>query len=144
MPYRKVGYAEQCFYIVKYSIRERIKAIKRYGTKRKIEKAMGFRLKEWQTRYIFGDGVYMPPGRAQGCTTAFLIKLCITPGDPITIKSNRIDPQYIDNQFGALYCNFYISMLKTTHTKLKNAGVKVRQIDFIKPNMKAEGRKNGK
>lgn len=41
---------------------------------KKINKALGFELYDWQVAYIRGDSDYMPTGRANGKTLAFVLR----------------------------------------------------------------------
>lgn len=63
-------------------IKKWIAAHKEKKLTRKIEKALGFKLTEWQKEYIFCRTAYKPTGRQQGKTTAHIIHrlvMCDTP-----------------------------------------------------------------
>lgn len=113
---------------------------KRKRTIRKINQALGIKLYDWQEKYILGESRYIPSGRAVGRTTANMIKLCLSSGDPIrvTIRDypGRISPElasYIDDDMASLgRARFYISELLNTYMRLSKArGLKLREIVFL-------------
>lgn len=113
---------------------------KRIRTIRKINRALGIKLYKWQEKYIFGEPTYMPPERGIGWTTAEMIKLCLSSGEPmrVTIRDypDRMSPKLV-SYIGADMANMirakrYISELFNIYAKLSKArGLKLREIMFL-------------
>lgn len=113
---------------------------KRNRTIRKINQALGIKLYEWQEKYIFGESEYIPSGRRVGRTTANIIKLCLSSGDPIFITiqdyPNKISAElyeYIgDDMASRTRAKLYMSQLFRTYVKFcKVRGLKLREIVFL-------------
>ncbi|MBQ3228715.1 MAG: hypothetical protein IJB43_09040 [Clostridia bacterium] len=121
-----------------------IKQSRRYILIRKLEKALGIRLRDWQIKYIFGECDDMPGGRGCGKTLAHCIHLCLSKGDPIIVKNKRIQIAYLDEQHGWQYCEHYTSMLREVYYKLMFSRIKLRDIVFIRSNTMVEGKQDGK
>lgn len=121
-----------------------IKQSRRYILIRKLEKVLEIRLRDWQIKYIFGECDDMPGGRGCGKTLAHCIRLCLSKGDPIIVKNNRIQIAYLDEQHGWQYCEHYTSMLREVYFKLMFSRIKLRDIVFIRSNTKVEGKQDGK
>lgn len=107
MSYRKIGYIEQCFYIIKYIIADRVMKHKERKTIKAIESALQIKLTDMQKQYIFGCSEWIPTGRCTGKTTAHCIKICISEGDAIVIRFGRMPPQFLDGLHTAWYNHFF-------------------------------------
>ena len=113
---------------------------KRKRTIRKINRALGTELYEWQEKYILGESEFIPSGRVVGRTTAKIIKLCLSSGNPMRVAiqdyPDRISPElalYIgDDMASWTRAKLYMSKLFDTYVKLsKVRGLKLREIVFL-------------
>lgn len=89
MPYRKVGYIEQCFYIIKYAIADRARKRRECRTAKAIESALHIKLTDMQRQYIFGRSEWTLTGRCTGKTTAYCIKLVFPKAMPLLFVSDK-------------------------------------------------------
>nr|DAP39813.1 MAG TPA: Transcriptional regulator [Caudoviricetes sp.] len=110
-------------------------------TIKKVEKALGFTLFDWQKAYIFEDkkyGAEIRFARRAGKTLAHILRLCLSDGEPIKAK---LKPTCSDNnellsylgEDGADYhrTNFFIRDLRQVYKTLKEAGgIELREIEF--------------
>lgn len=107
---------------------------------RKVEKALGFTLYENQKAFIF-DGVSFPYGeRRNGKTTAHILKLCLSKGDPIYIPTRGLSPRQYPSDFakclGEDYyprerAEFFIRETRKIYKKLKQVkGLRLRKLIF--------------
>lgn len=97
---------------------------------RKIEKAMGFRLTEWQIRYIFDDACERSFARGTGRTTAYIIRFCLSKGEPLIVTLPYVQKEYLDEIHTPAYRVFYGKMLKDIYERLKKQRLKMRSITF--------------
>lgn len=130
MSYRKVGYIEQCFYIIKYIIADRVMKHKERKTIKAIELALQIKLTDMQKQYIFGYSEWMLTGRCTGKTTAHCIKICISEGDAIVIHPGRCGmPSYfLDEHHGAMYNKVFTQEFLLIYKALSKTKIKLREV----------------
>lgn len=97
---------------------------------KQVEKALGFKLYDWQKAYILDKGLLPVGGRKNGKTLAVMLK-CMMPDLP-DMKWKRDDIQYFTD--GTVktrrYDMWYENEFKKLYFKLKDAGVELRKIEF--------------
>lgn len=105
-----------------------------------IEVAMGFKLYDWQKAYILGLSDYRMPGRQTGKTTAYMLKIILSEGDPIHLYANQICDEYHGPES---IVRFKHELYKLYWT-LSNPGLelKLRKIYFFKREYENERSKN--
>lgn len=95
-----------------------------------IEKALDFKLRDWQIAYIFEEPVvlkYAMFGRRNGKTTAYILKHALENGDKIIsmksleFVSDETEPISYRKRF---FVNYYLDIV----TKLNYAGIKTVQL----------------
>ncbi len=73
-----------------------LKRIKNYFIRRRVEKAMGFKLYKWQKAFIF-YGEPIPESvnkeRANGKTTASILRLLLSKGEPVIASTWGLKPE---------------------------------------------------
>lgn len=69
-----------------FLIKKLIQEYKQNRILKKVEKAIGFKLRDWQKKYIIGKSDYMPNGRCNGKTTACIIRMCLSEGEPLNLS----------------------------------------------------------
>lgn len=99
-------------------------------TIRMVETALGIELYDWQKAYILGQTDYMPPGRHTGKTTAHMIRLCLSKGNPIEGYQNIP----VDGYHGTQYQDWYVRHLEDIYFKLQkqHPWLKLRVIKFYR------------
>ena len=98
-----------------------------------IEIALQIKLYDWQKAYILGVSDYMMQGRATGKTLAYMIKLCLSKGEPINMSSRRNIEKYVDGRHGGRYIDWFRSYLGDIYYRLESqGGLKLRKIYFTK------------
>ncbi len=85
-----------------------------------IEKALGFKLYDWQRAYLLEEQHSKPKERASGRTTAYIVKLLLTNHEPIDIKFHAM--RYKDHQ-GVHYTDFFRNFMREIDEKLTNVGL---------------------
>lgn len=128
MPYRKVGYIEQCFYIIKYAIADRARKRRECRTAKAIESALHIKLTDMQRQYIFGRSEWTLTGRCTGKTTAYCIKICISEGDAIVIRFGQMPPQFLDGFNTSWYNRFYTSEFLRIYKALSKTNIRLREV----------------
>ncbi len=133
MPYRKVGYIEQCFYIIKFMIADKVKKHKKRRITKKIESALHIKLTDMQKQYIFGHGEWTLTERHTGKTTAHCIKICLSEGDAIVIRFGRMPPQFLEDPNiswynRSWYNRIYTSEFLRIYKALSKTNLKLREI----------------
>ena len=118
------------------------KRIKERRTIRKINKAFGFPLREYQIEYIFGRINFLPSNRQSGRTLAHCIRLCLSEGPPLDIKEElrksgqplTLEPyrgaEFETHYNSPHYKKWFAEELRRVYTTLKKSRVKVRTIIF--------------
>lgn len=106
---------------------------------RKIERALGFTLYENQKAFIF-DNVSLPYERCSGRTTAHILKLCLSKGDPIYIPTRSFSYKQYPAEYlqylGEDNCtlgrrSFFTTELREIYKKLKQVkGLRLRKLIF--------------
>lgn len=96
-----------------------------------VELALRIKLYDWQKAYITGVSGYLMPGRASGKTTAYMIKLCLSDGEPIDLTKGKEIERYIDEICGSHYFDWFKRELWNIYAELKRVGgLKLRKIYF--------------
>lgn len=96
-----------------------------------VERALDIRLLDWQVAYIWGDSRYQMPGRATGKTAAFVIRLCLSQGEPLHMYRKGKDYQLCDEYHGPEYLEIFRKYVRDTYKKLQlYGGLKLRTIYF--------------
>ena len=96
-----------------------------------IELAMGFKLTEAQIKYITEPNyIYDKSVRQSGFTTAFIIKIIITGTSAIRYYDLRHTDIYVDEIYDTHYHSWYIKEFMRIYNKLKDGGIKVRDMDY--------------
>lgn len=109
--------------------RKDLKEIKHIPTNReirKIERALGFKLYDWQKKYIKNEPHKRPHGRRTGFTTAYCIKLAMANDEPVSTKDLWL---YADGYHGTHYdLAWFPKFFLDIWTRLHTAGLPVREI----------------
>jgi hypothetical protein len=92
-----------------------------------IEKALGIELYEWQKDYLLENGT-LQGGRGSGKTTAYIIKLALSEGDPIKITKLHEYADMFPNQHYARF--WFKNEFLQIWEKLYKARLPVRKIAF--------------
>lgn len=88
-----------------------------------IEKALGFKLYEWQKAYLVGETFKEPTGRRVGRTTAYIVKLLLT--NERVIDSNKYkDIQQYKDHGGSHYGDFFKHEMRMIDDKLTSVGLR--------------------
>lgn len=104
-----------------------------YKTIKLIEIALNLKLYDWQKTYILSKGEYPMVGRRTGRTMAYIIKLCISDGEPILMYECKHIALYSDGFHGHRYDDFFRDELRNIYEQLKrHKGLKLRTIVFNK------------
>lgn len=111
-------------------------------TLKKVEKALGLTLFDWQKEYIFEGKPYGKEicfARCAGKTLAHCLRLCLSDGEPV--RATLTPPVMARNEFlrylgedGETMCRSrgFIQMLREIYEKLKAAGgIDLREIVFF-------------
>lgn len=99
-----------------------------------VELALRIELYDWQKAYITGASGYVMPGRVSGKTTAYMIKLCISKGEPIDLTKRSEVERYADGFHGHAYQDCFKHELWNIYSELKRiGGLRLRTIIFSKP-----------
>lgn len=101
---------------------------------RAIEIILGITLTEGQKEYIMADGTYWFGNRQTGKTTAYCIKLALSDGPPLNLKYPE---KWCDDDCGfprnkIRYGKWFRSQFISIWTKLKDSGIKVREVESKK------------
>lgn len=99
-------------------------------TIQKIEQIFGFSLYDWQKDYIMGKSEYVAPGRRNGKTFAYILKLLLSDGTKIRYRD--LKERYIENdkkkitRYGNAYpSKFSVECLRINDILIQN-GFKTR------------------
>ncbi|MGE4272078.1 MAG: hypothetical protein AB7E31_04310 [Desulfitobacterium sp.] len=104
---------------------------KAYEIIRIIEKAMKFKLYDWQKAYILGVTNYVQPGRVSGKTTAYMLRLCLSEGEPIDLTNHETLLYYLDGSHDTNYLNWFRYHLQDIYLELQMiGGLRLRHIIF--------------
>lgn len=96
-----------------------------------VERALGIRLLDWQSAYIWGGSTYLMPGRATGKTLAYVIRLCLSEGEPLELYRTGKHWDLCDEYHGPEYFNIFHGYVRDAYKKLKMyGGLKLRTIYF--------------
>lgn len=96
-----------------------------------VERALDIRLLEWQVAYIWGSSPYLMPGRGTGKTLAYVIRLCLSEGEPLHMYRQGKDYQLCDEYRGPQYLDIFRKYARDTYRKLQMwGGLKLRTIYF--------------
>lgn len=94
---------------------------------RKIEKAFGFPLYDWQKDYLFGNHCKFPHGRrCSGRTFAYCLKLLLSDGEPI---KKRDLFKYRDENHGTHYDSLFTRYIWDINKILVSAGLETRLVE---------------
>ncbi|MFJ7951542.1 hypothetical protein ACIQZG_08445 [Lysinibacillus sp. NPDC096418] len=88
-----------------------------------IEKALGFKLYDWQRAYLLEESYSEPTGRAVGRTTAYIVKLLLTNDRVIDSNKNEDIQQYKDLQ-SSHYGDIFKHELRMIDDKLTSVGLR--------------------
>lgn len=98
---------------------------------RTVEAALGFKLYDWQIKYIFeGCGDCKPIPRRAGRTTAYILRLCLSKGEPIILDTLKKVRNVEDEHFTLRYTRIFAEELKKIYKRLEGFGIKLRPIFF--------------
>lgn len=116
---------------------------RRERTIRKVEKALGITLYEWQKDFIFHNkhyGAAVSQGRQTGKTLAHCLRLCLSDGEPL--NAILVPPVPARNEFlkylgedgcTVMRSRYFISELRKVYEQLRAAGgIDLREISFTK------------
>ena len=96
-----------------------------------VQRALGIRLQDWQVAYIWGGSMYRMPGRATGKTLAYVIRLCLSEGEPIHLYRTGKDWGLCDEYNGPQYYHIFRDYVRDAYQKLQMyGGLKLRTIYF--------------
>ena len=99
-----------------------------------VERALHITLYDWQKAYITGVADYVMPGRASGKTTAYMVKLCISEGEPIDLSKRSEVERYVDGYHSHNYPDWFKHELWNVYRELERiGGLRLRTIIFAKP-----------
>ncbi len=126
---------------IRQTIENIITRHKRKRTIKALEKIFGFRLHDWQIQFIFEGKLYgkeIRETRANGKTTAHILRLCLSHGSPIRLPHGTIprEDSEITMWMGAdgvsfMRRKFFINELRRIYTKLQQGkNLKLRDIRF--------------
>lgn len=96
-------------------------------TVKHIEKALNVKLYEYQIEYLLGENS-MISNRRIGKTFIYCVKLALTDGRPIDIKSSQHIIGYKDDDIIYEANRHFIQTFMNVRNKLKKYGFKVRKI----------------
>lgn len=96
----------------------------------RIERALGFKLYEWQKEYILGRLNTRPIGRIQGKTTAHILRQLFAIPTPLYLPNDiRALRLAVDEHHARCYYNFYRTMvLEIAEKLLRNEHIVTRPI----------------
>lgn len=104
-----------------------------------VERALEIRLLDWQVAYIWGNSQYLMPGRATGKTLAYVIRLCLSEGEPLHMYRQGKHCHLCDEHHGPEYLAIFRRYVRDAYRKLEMmGGLKLRTIYFSPA--EAEGR----
>lgn len=97
-----------------------------------IERAMHFKLYDWQKAFITGVSDYVMPGRTSGKTMARIIRQCLSDGEPIHLYPGHRDfVECTDEDHGSHYRDWYRHQVIDIYRELERyGGLKLRTIYF--------------
>lgn len=96
-----------------------------------VERALNITLLDWQVAYIWGNSQYLMPGRCTGKTLAFVIRLCLSEGEPLYMYRQGKDWNLCDTYQGPQYFDTFRSYVRDAYRVLKHyEGLKLRTIYF--------------
>jgi hypothetical protein len=96
-----------------------------------VERALDIRLLDWQVAYIWGDSNFLMPGRATGKTLAYVIRLCLSKGEPLHMYRQGKDCYLCDEYHGPEYLAIFRQYVQDAYRKLKlYGGLELRTIYF--------------
>ena len=96
-----------------------------------VERALDTRLLDWQVAYIWGNSHYLMPGRATGKTFAYVIRLCLSEGEPLHMYPAGKHWGMCDVDCGLVYHRIFRDYVRDTYMKLKlYGGLNLRTIYF--------------
>lgn len=94
--------------------------------------ALKIKLYDWQIAYIFGASEYLMPGRVTGGTTAYMLRLLLSKGQPIHLYKPEVLREICDEDHGSSYNAWFKSNLRDMYYELSNPGLRLtlRKIYF--------------
>ena len=96
-----------------------------------VERALDIRLLDWQVAYIWGNSPYLMPGRGTGKTLAYVLRLCLSEGEPLHMYPAGKHWGLCDVDHGIAYHRIFRDYVRNAYTKLKlYGGLKLRPIYF--------------
>ena len=133
--YEDIGSPEELAELAKAKVEGRLVILPTKSEEiiRIVEFALKIKLYDWQKAYITGASDYVMPGRVSGKTTVYMIKLCLSEGDPIDLTKREIVERYADGIHGSAYVAWFRDELWRVYDALKRiGGIKLREIIFSK------------
>ena len=99
-----------------------------------VEEALGIHLYDWQVDYIWNGSSYVPFERGSGRTLAYIIKLCLSEGDPLHIYWWGRHRYMCDEHATPEYFRFFQLLVVDVYMKLRIVPeLNVRRIYFAPP-----------
>jgi hypothetical protein len=96
-----------------------------------VERALEIRLLDWQVAYIWGGSLYRMPGRATGKTLAYVIRLCLSEGEPLHMYPHGKHWGLCDEDYGVAYHRIFRDYVREAYRKFQlYGGLKLRPIYF--------------
>lgn len=96
-----------------------------------VELALRIKLYDWQKAYITGVSGYVMPGRVSGKTIAYMVRLCISEGEPIDLTKRKEIERYQDGSHGSQYSDWFKHELWRIYMSLERVGgLKLKKIYF--------------
>lgn len=92
-----------------------------------IEAALGLKLYPSQISYLVGDFIFCG-GRSTGRTTAYMIKLALSEGEPLTTNLKYGGNLIPDGYHGPRYYDWFRKEFLEVHRKLTEYGFKTRRL----------------
>lgn len=92
---------------------------------KKIEKAFGFELYEWQKDYLLDNGRMIRGGRCNGKTFAYCLKMLLSDGDKI--RERELE-ELADEYHGNHYKIWFVKFIKDINRTLVENGIETRLI----------------
>jgi hypothetical protein len=106
-----------------------------------IEKALGFKLQDWQKDYILTGEAVFPRGRRNGRTTAYCTRMALDPSKTYTFPELL---NYADGDHGFAYPYWFRDKFLEIRDRLRDQGFEVCEVVKKRQRKPADGSRSGK